>query len=407
MTKEDGWLLALWLLIGGLIGGLSYLNPTHFVSPDSAYYLSVAGWLVGLDGSAYGHVSTGWDSTFPVGYPLLIGAVARLTATSLLVASKLLNLFLTGVFLLFWRQRVGARRAFWMGSVLLLGGFLRILIYTWSEWAFLVVLLEWVWFVSQPTEPMPEKADHFRYVGKLLVLTLALFLLRYVGGYVVGVYGLLTLSTYRQIGWTNARQRLGPDLLYIVSAGLFMLGYFGLNLGLTSSVYGGERFISLAEPTNETVGLLVLSLVNELLLLRDYIPGESLWLVFVGLGLQVALVRWLWPRIQRQRHTLPDWLPADQRLLRVLLWSAGTYLIILFGLRFFSPFSGPNARLMAPATLPLLLLLAYWISQWTNVSARRQLGYWWTVFLLCSWLQLLPQANLWGKMAAVIGSVLP
>ncbi|RYF78047.1 MAG: hypothetical protein EOO39_02480, partial [Cytophagaceae bacterium] len=138
MKQDDGWLVALWLLISSLIGLLTYINPTHYLSPDSTYYLSFAGWLVGLDGNQYGHVSEGWEGTFPLGYPLLIGLLAKGTGTSLLVASKLLNMVLTGIFLLIWRQRIGTRRTLWIGSLLLLGGFLRLLTYTWSEWVFLI-----------------------------------------------------------------------------------------------------------------------------------------------------------------------------------------------------------------------------------------------------------------------------
>ncbi len=401
MKQDDGWLVALWLLISGLIGLLSYVNPTHFVSPDSTYYLSFAGWLVGLDGNQYGHVSEGWDGTFPLGYPLLIGALAKLTGTSLLVASKLLNILLTGVFLLIWRRRIGARRTIWIGSGLLLGGFLRILTYTWSEWTFLLLLLEWAWFLSQPTDTEPTTIAHYRYVAKLFLLTMSLFLIRYVGGYVVIVYGILALATYWRMGWSVARQRIWPDLVYGFSSVVFMLGYLYLNSRLTASPYGGERFVETSETVGEKLYLIALALVNELLLVRDYIPGEPTLLVWLGLVMQVALFWWLWPRIKRQRDTLPDWLPVDDQWLRVLLLSAGTYLVILFTMRLFSPFSGPNARLMAPATLPFIVLLAFWISQWSNVLARRQLGYWWTVVLLCSWLQLLPQADFWAKLTQI------
>lgn len=401
MKQDDGWLVALWLLIGGLIGGLSYVNPNHFVSPDSTYYLSFAGWLTGLDGNQYGHVSEGWDGTFPLGYPLLIGLLAKLTGTSLLVASKLLNVLLTGVFLLSWRQRIGARRALWAGSLLLLGGFLRLLLYTWSEWAFLILLLEWAWLLSQPVEE-PATAERLRYVARLLLLTIALFLLRYMGGYVVIVYGLLALKSYWRGGQAVMGQRIGFDLLYGFSAIAFMLGYFYLNSLLTPSAYGGSRFYETAETMADKLYLIALAPINEVLLLRDHIPGEPALLVWVGLAVQALLFRWIWPRLTQQRDTLPDWLPADRQVLRILFLSAGTYLTILFTMRLFSPFNGPNARLMAPVTLPLLVWLLVWISRWNNVSARRQLGFWWMVLLAFSWLQLLPQADLWGKLMTVL-----
>ncbi|MBO0948054.1 hypothetical protein [Fibrella forsythiae] len=398
MKQDDGWLGAQWLLISSLIVWLTYINPTHYLSPDSTYYLSFAGWLVGLDGNQYGHVATGWDGTFPLGYPLLIGTLAIATGTSLLVASKLLNIVLTGVFLAIWRQRIGARRALWIGSLLVLGSSVRMLTYTWSEWAFLILLLEWSWFMSQPVEPIRSGRAQYRYVGILLLLTIGLFLLRYVGGYVVIVYGLMALASYRRTGWAVARLRIGADLAYGISMAAFMLGYFFLNSQLSTSPYGGERFYETDETIWEKVYLMVLAPMNELLLLRDYIPGEPALLVLVGLLAQVALIGWIGSRLKPQRDTLPDWKQTDRQWLRVLLFSAGTYLTLLFALRFISPFNGPNARLMAPATVPLLSVAMVWISRWNNVSARRQLGYWWAMFLLCSWLQLLPQVDLWEKL---------
>ena len=67
--KRNLPLLTLWLLICASIAMLTAINPTHYVSTDSQYYLSMAGWLVGLDGDQYGHRATGWITDFPIGYP--------------------------------------------------------------------------------------------------------------------------------------------------------------------------------------------------------------------------------------------------------------------------------------------------------------------------------------------------
>lgn len=387
---------ALWLLLTGLITGLSLLNPTHYLSVDSHYYLSMAGWLVGLNGDQYGHVSAGWESTFPVGYPLLIGALARLTGTSLLVASKLVQSLLIGGFLLIWQRRLGSNTALWMGSVLLLGGFVRILVYTWSEWAFLVVLLEVYWLVGQRTQP-PDYAHSLH----LWLLTMGGFLLRYVGGFVVIVYGLQAIGTYWRAGRLGIRRRVGPDLLYMSLSVGAMLGYFGLNQYLTGSPYGGERFVETTETFWSKLCLIALSLTNELLLLRDYVPGEPAALVGVACLVQLGLLVWLWRIVRPRRATL---LPPDaplRRLLRMWAWVSATYLAILYGLRLVSPFSGPNARMMAVVSVPLLMGIAAWVSRFPNPTLRRQLARWWLVLLLASWLQLLPQADLTDKLRKV------
>lgn len=394
-------LIGLWLLLSALVTTLTLINPNHFVSVDSQYYLSKAGWLFGLDGDQYGHKAVGWEGDFPVAYPLLIGLSARLTGLSLLVASKLVNVLFVGLFLLIWRRRAGEVTALWMGSVFLLGGYVRIVTYTWSECVFLVLLMEWFWAVRPMVFPDTTSVS-YRQAARLLLLTIGLFSLRYAGSFFVVVYGLLTVITYIRGGRPVIRQRIGPDLLYGLGMVVFILGTFYLNSRLSPWPLGTERFYEANETSWDKLSLIGLALVNELLLLRDYIPGESSLLVGVGLVLQVGLGWWLWPRLKRQRDTLPDWVPQDRQLVRVLLVSAATYLTLLFTMRLFSPFSGPNARLMAPATFPFLMLLAYWISRWNNLTARRQVAYWWAVLLVCSWLQLLPQVDLWGKLVRLV-----
>ncbi|MEZ0607328.1 hypothetical protein ACAW74_02380 [Fibrella sp. WM1] len=387
-------LVGLWLLLTGLIAALALGNPNHFLSVDSQYYLSMAGWLVGLNGDQYGHVSTGWDSTFPVGYPLLTGGLARLTGTSLLAASKGLQSLLVGVFFWVWRRRLGSTTTGWMGSVLLLGGFLRILAYTWSEWTFMVLLLEGYWLVSQRTQ-----SPSYTYGLRLWMLTMSLFLLRYVGGFVVIAYGLQAIVTYWREGRPGIWRRIGPDLLYVGLSVGGMLAYFGLNLHLTDSPFGGERFIETTEPLWATLSLIALSVSNELLLLRDYVPGESATLVWVGLLIQLGLVVWLWRIVRSRRETI---LPPDERLARLLyvwIWASATYLAMLFGMRLVSPFSGPNARMLSVVSLPLLMGVAAWVSRFPNLTLRRRLARWWVVLLLASWLQLLPQTDTAGKLS--------
>lgn len=391
-------MLAIWLLLTGLVAGLSYVNPNHFTSPDSTYYLAFAGWLVGLDGNQYGHVSTGWDGTFPLGYPLLIGLLARVTGVSLLVASKVLNVGLVAVFLFIWRRRLGARRAAWVGSILLLGGFVRLLTYTWSEWAFLILLLEWAWFIGHQ-----DRLPSYSTAARLLLLTMGLFLLRYVGGYVVIGYGLQALWTYArgaygQSGRAVFRQRIGPDMFYVGFSVVLMIGYFYLNALLTPSAYGGERFYETAETMAQKLFLIAIALPNELLLFRDYVPNEPNFLVWVGLFSQAVFFVWAWQFMTDKKATLPTGLLLEKSMLNWLLLLAGVYLTILFTMRLFSPFNGPNARLMAPVTLPFLWLLALYISRWNDVTNRQKLGYWWTLVLLFSWLQLLPQADLLAKL---------
>lgn len=390
-------LVGLWLLLAALVAGLTIINPNHFVSVDSQYYLSKAGWLVGLDGDQYGHKAVGWEGDFPIGYPLLIGVLARLTGLSLLVSSKLVNLLFVGLFLVIWRRRVGAVSAAWMGSVLLLGGYVRIITYTWSECVFLVLLLEWFWIVRAIRAQPPDQNGQYRPAIRLLLLTIALFSLRYAGSFFVVAYGLMTGVTYGRGGWSVVRRRIGPDLVYGLLAGVFILGTFYLNSRLSPWPLGTERFYEADETVWDKLYLIALAPVNELLLLRDYIIGEPSALFWLGLGLQLVLFGWLWRILQTNRELIVLPSALDKQLFTTWLWASATYLVILCIMRLFSPFSGPNARMMSVVSLPLLMGVACWVSRWPALI-RHRLARWWAVLLLCSWLQLLPQADFWGKL---------
>ena len=396
--------VALWVLISVLIAVLTVFNPAHFVSVDSQYYLSKAGVLVGLNGDQYGHKAVGWEVDFPIAYPLLIGGLARATGLSLLVASKGVNCLLIGVFLLIWWRRVGNRSALWMGSVFLLGGYLRIVTYTWSECVFLVVLMEWFWVVRELAFPALERVT-YRQTIRLLLISVFLFSLRYAGSFFVVAYGLWVIRTYGRGGWPVIRRRIGPDLLYGFGATAFILGTFYVNSLLSPWPLGTERFYETTETVWEKVLLLLLAPVNELLLTRDYVIGEPNALVWLGLLLQVTLFWWLWQTIRSNQLRFTPFSGSEKQFFTLWLWVSATYLIGLYTMRWFSPFSGPNARMMSVVTLPLLMGVAHWVSQQTNEPTRRQLRYWWIALLFCSWLQLLPQADFWAKMAKLLARV--
>ncbi len=401
MSRPDRWLLAIWGLLAVLLIVLCYFNPTHYLSPDSRHYLAMAGWLAGLNGGQYGHAATGWELDFPLGYPLLIAGVARLTGMSLLVASKGLNIGLAGVFLLVWRRRLGSRAAGWMGSVLLLGGNLRVLAYTWSEWTFLVVLLEGYWhcrrFVFADIHPtVPIRTWQ---VFWLIVLTISLFMLRYVGAWVVVAYALWRLDAYRRGGRALFRATGRTDLFYLGTTTLVVLGTFWVNSLLTPWPLGTERFYDVGETWPQKLLVLVLALVNEGLLLRDFIPNEPAQLVALGVVLQALLLGWVWRFLRLRQHTLPALTEPWRQWLAIWLVVSATYLAVVFGMRMVSPFAGPNARMMAVVSVPFQMGVAAWVSGWTNTTARCQLAGWWAVAVGCSWVQLLPQTDMWAKLS--------
>ncbi len=394
-------LTLLLLATGGLVLGLCVVNPNRFTTVDSGYYLQAATNL--LNGQGYVIRDNGqlvWNGIFPIGYSVLIALSSFLTNLSVLWASKLVNVLAVSLSAIAWLYRIGTTRTLWLLSVWWLGGFLKILASTWSETVFLVVLAEWVWclfrFLPEPTR---------WHAARLFLVSCALFLLRYVGGYVV-----LTTLLLTGLSWLN-RQRLERTLrltfgqgalVWLLICSLAALtgfrAYFYLNNQLSGSPFGGERFLT-TEPAPVLAQLFGQSLLNELLLIRHYTPNQPAGLTWFGAGLQTFLSVGLYARWRR--HTgVRESAPSLGALSRLFMLVGVTYLLVLFALRTISPFSGPNLRLMAPATFCLLSATLLWI------SASRQLRHLvrpvWISLLLCSWLQLLPQADMTRKLNRIL-----
>ncbi|CCH54023.1 hypothetical protein BN8_03162 [Fibrisoma limi BUZ 3] len=394
---------ALLLLVGfvslsTLLALLIRLNPGYLTSPDSGYYLQAAARL--LAGQGYVIAENGrlvWNSTFPIGYSALIAAVAGLTGVSVLVASKLVNVLAIGGMGWLWTYRLGAGRAAWVLSVWWLGQFVRIASYTWSETVFLVLLAEWVWQVHRLLQ-QPTVSRGLR----VCAVATALFLMRYVGGYVIGVMILIALSNrllpdkmQRWVGLSGKRTATTSLLLISLVTLAGLLFYFVLNRQWSGSAFGGERFVP-TEPAGTLAVLLIQSLLNEVLLLRDFVPGQDNTLAWVGMVLQTGLVGVGLIQFRRVR----DESTALSELSRLFIVIGMVYLLVLFVLRTISPFAGPNLRLMAPGTFCLLTAGLLWCSEQPAVIQRRLRPYW-LATLVASGLQLLPQIDSSRKLQQV------
>ncbi|RIV17942.1 hypothetical protein DYU11_29975 [Fibrisoma montanum] len=398
MSRAALSLLAGFAGLSALLTLLVRLDARYLTSPDSGYYLQSAARL--LAGQGYVMASDGrlvWNSTFPIGYSALIAAVSGLTGLSVLAASKLVNVLAIGGMGWLWTRRLGANRASWLVSVWWLGQFVRIAAYTWSETVFLVLLAEWVWQLHQFAE-RPDVARGLR----IWAVATALFLTRYVGGYVVGLMLLVALlngrlpNRMRQTTGLSGNRAAATRLVvisFVTLAG--MLAYFGINDRLSGSAFGGERFVS-TEPAGPLAVLLIRSLLNESLLLRDLVPGQDTTLVWLGVGLQTVLVGVGLIRFWRVRPAAVN----ASRLSRLAGWTGVAYFLVLFALRVVSPFAGPNLRLMAPGTFCLLTAGLLWCSE-QPTAVQRTLRPYWLAILIASGLQLLPQIDSSRKLRQV------
>ncbi|GAB2790706.1 hypothetical protein GCM10027275_39550 [Rhabdobacter roseus] len=377
-------LVWLWLVQSALVLALAGINPNHFTTIDSGYYLAAAQNL--LDGRGYVVLEEGrlvWNGTFPLGYPAAIALVSLLTTLPVLWASKVLNLLASGYFLYFLGNTLGTRRALVTGSVLLLGPFLKLWAHTWSEPLFLVVLFVWVRYFF---------AENRRWPGTFL-LGLALMLVRYVGVFIVP----LAVGAALYWNWKEQFHRAGRAAALSLGWALSFGAYLGLNYLQSGFWYGGDRFTE-PNPAGQVLILLGQGLLNELFLFRDTDFQQLDVLFLLGVLIQVLLGTWLYlkrkdlPRLQRPRSapTTYAWLTA-----------AG-YLLFLLVLRLLSPFDAPGYRLLSPFTFLILWGVLYQLTE--STSRLRSLRWLGLLIILASWLHLLPQTDLAAKLSGLWGA---
>jgi hypothetical protein len=373
---SDYSLLLIWILQSCFILLLTSLNPNHYTTIDSHYYLESAQNILSGNGySTFQNKQYIWNSTFPPGYALAIALISFLTKTNVFVASKLVNLIASAVWLISLKRWFGNNRAVAIALILLTGSFLKLWVHSWSEPLFLVILFSWTYhFYRMSTRenlPVVNMVSFFM-LGILLILT------RYAGIFIIPLtflYGLIGV----------VKREKSKTLLYIILASGWALtfgGYLWINFILSGEWFGGGRFEAKMRPV-ENVNIFIKGLLNELLIIRntDFLTVNTLFCV--SLTMQVLLL-----------VLISQQITANVNLKKVIsirsyfLTTAVFYLFFLFLVRLFSPFDQPGYRLLAPFSF--LILISVLLS-WRTKKKKNLLKYLLIFLIVLSWMDLIPQ----------------
>ncbi|WP_254562715.1 hypothetical protein [Dyadobacter diqingensis] len=369
----------IWLLHSSLVVMLVCINPNHYTTTDSHYYLESAHNILSGNGySVFQNKQHIWNSTFPPAYPLAIVMVSFLTQTNVLIASKLVNIISLATWIICLKRWFGNIRTTLLASTLLTGSFLKLWSHSWSEPLFIITLFCWTYhFCQLYTGENLSKSRVF----KIFSLGLLLIFTRYAGIFIVPftfLYGLICfLKKEKSRALTFAALASGW-------AGFFA-GYLWINMKLSGEWFGGERFGTTINFTENLI-VFVKGLLNELLMIRDtnFLSIDMLFLS--GLIIQGLLFIFIIKQVIRHR-TYPKQ-PAS--ITSHFLIIGITYLFFLFTVRIFSPFDEPGYRLLAPFSFLILngLLLSIRTEKMTSL-----LKYLLAVLIIFSWVDLLPHRD--------------
>lgn len=339
----------MFLLISIVIGIRIYVEATHYLSPDSHFYLCVADNI--LEGKGFigpreypfdEKTENDYFALWPIGYSLMIVGTSFVAGTSTFLASKIVNIiFLAFSFILFYRWF--GEKAWFPALYYCSYGMLEVYSYTWSEGVFLFFVLYLCYRLYKS----------FFSFNKLLFLDIffclsMLVALRYAGLiYFFFVAILLFYFLYKRK--YNISVHLFGGLLL---SSLVVGAYFYMNFLKTGYYTGGYRYYPEVEPYCFFIKKLFQGIINEFTIVRNYYFSgyQDCYYVFF-LFLQLVLITFLY----RNRSLLSVSYFGKTSPSRILIFSGIFYFVFIVLLRKISPFDFFDYRILAPFSMPIFI----------------------------------------------------
>lgn len=324
----------------------SFFNEDGFLSPDSAYYLSLAQNLIEGNGfNVHSSYMPGNERSFftvwPVGYPIFIYLVAKVSGISVFLASKIVNIIFIGVSLLLLRK-LFEKNAYVYGLIFFVATPLLIFTCTWSEVPFTFGML---WF-STAVYYFSQNTNSKLLIFNLLISSLFLFLSRYIGAFSIGFLGMMSIFYLRKRDYKTSFK-----LILVSFIGFLLITlYLSHNYLRTGNLTGAIRLPAI-ETNFEFLKMLIRALVIELNFIRT--PGGPhitnilkffAWLVF-QLGLFLYL---LWKVKGSINHVNKS--EEKSHLWKVFFYIGITYILCLVVIRWHVHVADFYCRYFGPAS---------------------------------------------------------
>ncbi len=337
-------LLLLYLSLCVIILFKSYTDPNGYLSPDSTYYLRLSENLMTGEGFKIDDYQSPDGKSFfaiwPVGYPVLIFVISKLTGLGVVLASKVLNLVIISVILVLFRYLFRGN-AHWAGLILFINGIIVIFLFTWSEVPFILFLLCTSFLLYKSVETNGK----IIWLAGLLLSGIGLFMMRYIGIISAGIIGLIAF-----INFFRRKRLLSVKLLMVSAFQMTFAGmYFYHNKISTGFITGMPRALP-DESNHILLNQLGLALKDEFFIIECKIP------LLISLGLFFLLAIYLYKtRSKKHRDDKFD------GLWKYFLFVGILYDAAIIGTRWFSNIEPLYFRFLAPGTFFILLSLALYL----------------------------------------------
>ena len=388
--KEDWYLLLIFILMTFSVVMKSYFNYDGYLSPDSTHYLQLAQNLLEGKGyyvSAYGTTKCNREffAIWPVGYPTFIFLIAKLTGLSVFWASKLLNVILIGIILGMFRA-LFRERAYIYGLILLFSSYIEIFSYTWSETVFITVLL---WFSLSVYLLIRTHQKTIMLYLSLMIASLMLFIVRYIGAFSFGFVGLLGLY-YLLL---KKEKLVGIVLVGIAVINISIMTLYLYHNYMQTGFPTGIRRVPSSETNLQLSIMLIKALIAETLIPITIIHKKvKVFSVLVVQYFALGVLFWKYREEVRTEIFMPQRPTSPLPLVFVTIGLV--YLFSIIVIRWIVQFDGYSYRLLAPGSFLLFISLIYFVQEKGTKEFIRAFNHFLLFFAIVSYLYRVPYSVL-------------
>ena len=354
--KEIYFFIITFVIIALSILTNSFVDTNGYLTTDSTHFLKLAKSF-NQNGSLYVYSWTNsgeinFFSMWPLGYPLLISLISKLTFLDVFWSSKLLNILsVLLIFLMIYKNTLFGYSL--IGLLFLSGSFINIFSYTLTENVFILGLVSYAYSTHNLT---------IRASKKNILITILSFVLtfssRYIGGYLLIFNFFLILRSLK-----NNQSNTRGLIILLVASGTYMLGYLYMNKYFTGFLTYPHAYITY-ESSSEIILHFVKKVFEELNLIMASVrfkisPMFSIFSSFLS-AMLISLVA-----IYCKKTSIKD--EKLNSLATNFIYMSLFYIIIVLFWRltiWFSPFS---YRILFPASILIMIGFAYKVLSRTNI----------------------------------------
>ena len=383
----------------------TFVESTHYCTPDSKHYLEVSNnFLHGLgfvgpkimtSKAAQKPIQFGYPNTYekqyfaiwPLAYPIGIITTASITHLHVMWASKIFNLLLLGIdfwllYVLFGRY--AQLSIFYFGSYTMI----EVCTYTWSENLFIPLFLG---FIIALKSLKKNKNLHFSSLTLFFSTLLGMCLTRYSAV----IYHLSSVVVMGYFFYHQALKKAIGLFVGLALSSLLFISYLYVNYLKTGFITGLPRAATQVYDFWTLFGKFWLGMFNQLHLIKQCRFNGTADFVFylILLTIQLVLIAYIVYQFQLHKYQF-----KFNNTCKLLLFNAIIYLAFLCYMTIQSTIDPFDYRTLLPFSFPVMLSILYTTEKKLRTQHAHKILWMIKAFFICAVLFNLPKQYLWGLL---------